>query len=199
MDSQEWDERYAAHDLVWSAGPNRMLADEVGALPPGRALDVACGEGRNALWLAANEWTVTAVDFSRVALDKAQRIAKERKLEVEWVLADVVEHTPSARAYDLVVVLYLQLAGPERRRAFATAADAVAPGGTLLVIGHDSTNIADGFGGPQDPAVLYGPDDVAADLGSLQIVKAERVYRPVETDAGPRTAIDVLVRAARPA
>jgi SAM-dependent methyltransferase len=199
VDSDEWDARYAAADLLWSSGPNQFVVSEVSDLPPGRALDVACGEGRNALWLAARGWTATGADFSSVALDKAVRIADKRGVSVTWVHADVVTWTPDPQAYDLVLVFYLQLPRERRAPAFLAAAHAVAVGGTLLVVGHDSTNLTDGYGGPSEATVLYAPDDVVADIAAahLDVVKAERVERHVDTDEGPRVAIDCLVRATR--
>jgi SAM-dependent methyltransferase len=199
MDADGWNARYEAAGLVWSAEPNQFLVAEVTDLRAGRALDVACGEGRNAIWLAEQGWDVTGVDFSPVAIDKARRLAEARGVTVTWLLADVVTDLPQPAAFDLVAVFYLQLACQPRRTAFAAAAAAVAPGETLLLVGHDTTNLTEGWGGPVDPAVLYGPADVVADIGGLEIVKAVRVERPVVTDDGPRTAIDVLVRAIRPA
>ena len=198
-DRNEWDLQYAGHNLIWSAEPNQFFAAEVAGLPPGRAIDLACGEGRNAIWLAANGWDVTAVDFSQAGLDKAQSIAAARGVAVTWVLADLLEYGPSPASFDLVAVIYLHLPAPARRLVLGRAADAVAAGGTLLVVAHDKTNLRDGWGGPQDPAVLYGPDDLTADLTGLDITRAERVTRDVVTDLGPKVAIDVLVRATRPA
>lgn len=199
MDRHFWDERYAGDDLLWSAEPNRFLVTEVGALPPGRALDLACGEGRNAVWLAERGWHVTGVDFSQVGLDKARRLAEARGVSVQWELADVTEHAPSPESFDLVIVMYLHLPEAPRRVAFRRAAAAVAAGGTLLVVAHDITNPDDGWGGPRDPGVLYGPEAVVTNLDGLETVKAERVRRPVQTDDGEKIAIDVLVRATRPA
>ena len=199
MDRHEWDARYTATELVWSAEPNRFLVSEVEDLPPGRALDVGCGEGRNAIWLADRGWDVTGVDFSEVALDKAQRLAAARGVTVHWDLADVTAYTPEIERFDLVIVLYLQLPATERRIVFGRAAGAVVPGGTLLAVGHDITNPQAGWGGPQDPSVLYSPDDVVSDLAGLDIVKATRVDRRVRTDDGDNVAIDALVRATRPA
>ena len=199
MDAHAWDERYSGDDLVWTAEPNRFLVAEVAALAPGRALDVACGEGRNAVWLAEQGWDVTGVDFSAVGIDKARRLAAARAVPVRWEVADATAYEPDAGAYDLVVIMYLHLPEGSRRSVFAHAAAALAPGGTLLVVGHDITNPDSGWGGPQDRAVLYGPDDVVAALGGLDVVKAERVGRPVPTDGGEKTAIDVLVRVRRPA
>jgi SAM-dependent methyltransferase len=199
VDSDQWDARYAATELLWSAGPNQFLVAEASDLPPGRALDLACGEGRNALWLAERRWTATGADFSQVALDKAARIAGKRNVEATWVQADVTSWTPPAESFDLVLAFYLQLPAGSRTAAFAAAARAVAPGGTLLIVGHDSANLTDGYGGPQDASVLYTPGDVVGDItaAQLDIVKAESVERHVDTDDGPRTAIDCLVRATR--
>jgi SAM-dependent methyltransferase len=197
VDRLAWDERYRSRDLVWGVAPNRFLAEEAAGLPPGRALDLACGEGRNALWLAERGWRVTGVDFSGVAVDRARSLATERGVEVDWVEADVVEWPPPPEAFDLVIVFYLHLPAALRRRVMGHAEAALAPGGNLLVVGHDSTNLTDGYGGPPDRSVLYGPDDLVADLDGLVIERAERVNRKVATEAGERIAVDVLVRARR--
>lgn len=199
MDREEWNRRYGGSDLLWTARPNRFLGAEVAGLEPGRALDVACGEGRNAVWLAEQGWRVTGVDFSDVALEKASRLAEARGVAPEWLQADLLDFRAEPRAFELVIVFYLQLAGALRRTILRAAADAVAPGGTLLLVAHDSSNLEHGHGGPQDPVALYTAGDVVADLdgAGLEIERAELVKRPVETPAGERTALDVLVRARR--
>ncbi len=196
MKREDWDRRYAERELVWSAEPNRFLVAETQALPPGRALDLACGEGRSALWLAERGWRVTAVDYSGVALEKAHRIAERRGVEVEWVLADLLDYEPEAGAFDLVLVLYLHVPADERPPLLAKAAAAVAPGGTFLLVGHDLANLTEGWGGPSDASLLYTAAEIAGELPALEVVKAERVYRRPE-DA-ERDAIDVLVRARCP-
>lgn len=126
MDATGWGERYAASDLVWSAGPNRTVADEVEGLKAGAALDLGAGEGRNALWLAEQGWTVTAVDFSVVGLAKAQRIARQRGLQLTTVVADVTRYHPE-QTYDLVLLAYLQLSWAQLSEALAAASAALAP------------------------------------------------------------------------
>ena len=153
----DWNERYARTELLWTAEPNRLIAAEAGDLAPGRALDLACGEGRNAVWLAERGWDVTGVDFSDVAIEKARALAAQRGVEVDWQVADVLGYAPTAAGFGLVVVCYLQLPADELERALQHAVSALAPGGTLLVLGHDATNLADGHCGPQDPAVLFTP------------------------------------------
>jgi 2-polyprenyl-3-methyl-5-hydroxy-6-metoxy-1,4-benzoquinol methylase len=92
LTSDEWDDRYATTELLWGAAPNQFLVREVAGLSPGRALDLATGEGRNAIWLAQRGWNVTGVDFSAVALGKAQAIAADVGVAVEWVEADVLDY-----------------------------------------------------------------------------------------------------------
>ncbi|MGE5291423.1 MAG: class I SAM-dependent methyltransferase [Micromonosporaceae bacterium] len=198
MTREEWDQRYAGR-MLWTAEPNRFVAAELSGLTPGRALDLATGQGRNAVWLASQGWQVTAVDFSETGLEAARRLAAERGVAVDWVGADVLEYTPAPGGYQLVLIAYLHLAAASLARVLRGAVTALAPGGTILVIGHDVANLSDGTGGPQDPAVLYTPELITAELGGLQVTRAERVRRPVESDDGVREAIDTLVRATRPA
>lgn len=197
MDREEWDERYRGDELLWRAEPNQFLVSEVEPMQPGRALDLACGEGRNAVWLAARGWQATGVDFSAVALGKARRLAADRGVEVEWVEADVLEWQPPSRAFDLVLLFYLQVGPEARARALRSAAEATAVGGTLLLVAHDRSNLENGYGGPQDQAVLYSSEDVVADLDDLQVERSGPVVRRVSTPGGDAEAIDVLVRAVR--
>ena len=200
MDAAEWDARYAAADLVWGAEPNRFVAAELTELTPGRALDVACGEGRNAIWLAGRGWFAVGVDFSATAIARARQLAVHSDVadSTEFRVGDVVDGELPPGPFDAVVVAYLHLPPSERARTLRRAADRVAAGGVLLVVGHDTTNLTDGVGGPQDPQVLYAPDDIVADLGPGFVVeKAQRVHRSVTTPDGVRTAVDALVLATR--
>jgi SAM-dependent methyltransferase len=197
MEREDWDRRYQRTELLWTAQPNRFVAAELGELPPGRALDLGAGEGRNAVWLAERGWRVTAVDFSPVALDKAWALARTRGVSVDWVLADLRDYRPEPAAYDLVLVAYLQLMPPERAAVLHGAIAALASGGTLLVVGHDLANLAEGIGGPRDPAVLYTPESIVAELDGLTVHRAERVRRPVDTATASGEAIDTLVLATR--
>jgi SAM-dependent methyltransferase len=195
---ERWDERYAAEEAVWNPGPNALLVAELEDLAPGRALDLACGRGRNSVWLAGKGWLVTGVDFSAEGLAKARRLAADRAVEVTWVEADVVTWQLRRASFELVLVTYLHVPGEERSQVLARAQSALAPGGLLLVIGHDSSNLLHGSGGPQDPAVLWGPEEVVDQLAGLRIERAARVTRTVLTETGEATAIDAFVRAVRP-
>jgi SAM-dependent methyltransferase len=205
MRSADWDARYAASDLVWSAGPNVFVEQICADLPPGRALDVAGGEGRNALWLADHGWEATIADWSQVALDRAARLWDHRDEDgthpgrVHVRRVDVVHDDLGHQDQDLVVVCYLQVPADERRAAHASAARAVAPGGQLVVVAHHSDNLAQGHGGPQDPAVLFTEDDVTSDIDGLglQVLRSAREARHVQTPEGSRTAWDAVVVAQR--
>lgn len=206
MDATEWDERYTEEDLAWGTDPNRWVVSELGALMPRSALDLGAGEGRNAIWLAAEGWSVTAVDFSAVAMERAQRLAQDarartgRDLDITWRVEDASRVEVAQSAYDAVLVCYLQLPEYQRRDVMRTAARALAPGGVLLVLAHDATNLTEGYGGPQNAEVLYTAHDVETDLqdylssGSLVVERSGRVAREIETPDGTVVAWDLLVR-----
>jgi len=193
---EDWDRKYGDTERLWSDEPYRHFLAEIEGLSPGRALDLACGEGRHAIALAELGWRVTAVDFSEVAIARARKRAAAAGLEVDFECIDLLGFEPDPGASQLVLVIFLQLPADERRLVLSRAATALAPGGTLLLVGHDLLNRTEGVGGPSDPAVLYTPDDIVSELPGLEIEKAERVLRDV-ADA-ERPAIDALVRARRP-
>ena len=197
MDARDWDRRYEERERLWGAGPNRFVEQEVSEIEPGRALDLATGEGRNAIWLAERGWRVDAIDFSPVGLDRARQLAAERGVDVTFIEADLTTCQLARRAYDLVLVVYLHLPWPQMQPFLQRAADAVAPRGTFLCVGHDLTNLDRGYGGPQAREVLYTPDQVAAAISDVDVQRAEVVKRPVQTEAGEVEAVDNLVLAIR--
>lgn len=198
MDPAMWDERYAASDYVWTVTVNRFVEEHLDDLSPGQAIDLAAGEGRNAVWLAQRGWQVTAVDFSRVGLEKAARLAADNGVEIELVEADATTWVPDSPV-DLVVLSYLQLPAEGRRAALEHAATWVRPGGMVFVIAHDRTNVTDGYGGPPSPEVCYDVVETAAALAPLIIERAEVARRPVGEGPDAAVALDTLVIATRPA
>lgn len=190
MDAAGWDERYAGTELVWTAEPNRFVVEQVAGLTPGTSVDLACGEGRNAVWLGQQGWTSTGVDFSATGLDKARALAARAGVEVSWEQQDML--TWSGSSYDLVLLVYLHLPSPQRRSVLDASARAVAPGGSLLVIGHDLRNLAEGVGGPQDADLLWTPADVSAD--GFTDRRRETAVRPTPTGDALDTVVH-LVRA----
>lgn len=198
MDAAGWDERYGGADMLWGAGPNEEVRRRLEGLAPGTALDVAGGEGRNAVWLASRGWDATVVDFSAVALARAEQLAAARGVPVRTVRADVTAWAP-AGPVDLVLLAYVQLPGEARCDLLRRAATWVGPGGTLVVVAHDRSNVRHGHGGPPREDVCYDLDETVGALAALTVVVAEVVEREVATEAGDAVALDTLVVARRPA
>src|SRR5260370_11882301 len=144
MEAHDWNERYRGAIHLWTERPNQLLVEEITGLKPGRALDLGAGEGRNALWLAEQGWQVTAVDFSRVAVERGAEATKRAGVDVEWVQADVTEYTPPAADFALVLILYLHLPPAASRGVLERGPTALRPGGRLLIVGHDLENLAGG-------------------------------------------------------
>jgi ubiquinone/menaquinone biosynthesis C-methylase UbiE len=190
--AQDWDQRYA-EQRQWSAEPNATVAELLDGLPPGTAVDLAAGEGRHALWLAARGWQVTAVDFSATGLDRGRRQPGAER--VTWTAADVLAWDAPPDSLDLVLVAYLHLPGDETTTLLRRAVGWLRPGGRLLVLGHDVDNVAHGVGGPQDPAILHSVTRLAPVAALLDVDRLEQVHRA--TQAG--TALDTLLWGRRPA
>ncbi|MGZ4538601.1 MAG: class I SAM-dependent methyltransferase [Blastococcus sp.] len=186
MRAEDWDERYAASQQ-WSAEPNALIAELLGGLPPGDAVDLAAGEGRHALWLARLGWRVTAVDFSDVGLRRGRDQPGADR--VGWVTADVLTWSAPPASLDLVLVAYLHLPEADTVDLFTRAVGWLRPGGRLLVLGHDVANIEDGVGGPQEPAILHSVERLAPVAALRAVDRLEQVRR--ETPAG--TALDTLL------
>jgi SAM-dependent methyltransferase len=189
-----WDERYEGSELMWSVEPNVFLPPLVEGVAPGTALDVACGEGRNAIWLARQGWDVTAFDFSAVGIDKAATLAGDA--DVKWIVADATEFEPTKK-FNIVVMFYLHLPIAPFTQAFAHAVDSLAPGGTLFAVGHALSNIDHGVGGPPYPEILWTIDGITPLLTGLDVIELEERERWV--DAADATAIDLVVWATKPA
>lgn len=200
MQADDWNRRYDTDDFIWSVTPNCFLQQHAQSLMPGRALDLAAGECRNAVWLARQGWSVEAVDFAQQALEKGRRLAQSNEVaeRISLVAADLNDFIPTEQGFDLVTLIYLQLPWNELAPIIQRAARAVAPGGTLLLIAHHTKNLTHGYGGPKHAEVLYSAEQVAALLApELLVERAEQLERPVITADGTRHAIDCLVRAKR--
>jgi SAM-dependent methyltransferase len=205
VDRESYDELYRATPAKWSGRPNRQLVTEAGDLPPGTALDAGCGEGGDALWLAERGWRVTAVDFSPVALERAAARAAERGLadRIGWRREDLDVWTPPERSFDLVTAHYLHATWTDRSQMFMRLAAAVAPGGTLLVVGHQhGGEWGHGQHHAHDPGALYTAEDVAAVLDPAEWSDVAIETRDRDPEAAGRTGNpvpDTVLVARRPA
>jgi len=195
LDPAWWEDRYRTLDRVWSGHVNPTLAQVAADLTPGTALDAGAGEGADALWLAERGWQVTAVDASQTALDRGAAQAAARGLDVTWQQADLRTWRPPAR-YDLVTSHYLHAEGG---RGWAWLADAVAPGGTLLVVGHDPSDVDGPVPRPHLARLGHTAEQVAADLDptqwrTIEALVVERTHRHDGVDVPVRDAVLVAHR-----
>src|SRR3954470_15855763 len=203
-DEQSFEEMYRATDALWSGQPNTQLVAEAADLPVGTALDVGCGEGADAVWLARRGWQVVAVDFAATALERGAAAAaaagEEGAARIDWVRADVTRWTPEPAAFDLVSAQFMHLPPDERRALNARLADAVRPGGTLLVVGHDFSDIAAGAHRPPEPERFFTAEEVAAGLDpdAWDVLVAEGRPRPAAVHEGHDIDVhDAVLRARR--
>lgn len=202
-DAEFWDERYGSSPGLWSGHVNAVVRDEVATLEPGRALDVGCGEGGDALWLAEQGWDVLGVDVSRVALDRAATRAQESGMSgrTSWEHRDLLTWSPPAATYDLVSAAFIHLAGERRRQVYEGLAEAVAPGGTFLVVAHHPDDLGV-VPRPPHPELFFTAQQLADDLhiapGSWEVVTAEARPRPGRHPEGDRVTLhDTVLRARR--
>ena len=199
-----WDERYRSADRIWSGNPNPRLVEHVAGLTPGTALDVGCGEGADAIWLAARGWHVTGIDVSTVALDRAATRAAEAGEEVaariRWQQGDLMSWDPAPLQFDLVSAQFLHLPPPARESLFRRLAAAVRPGGTFLFVGHHPSDLETTVGRWNLPELFFTADEIAAALNpdGWQIIVAGAPERQtLDPDGRPITIRDAVLRARR--
>src|SRR5215212_159672 len=194
---QEWNQRYAGSNQIWSGQPNQALVTEVSDLPPGRALDVGCGEGADAVWLAQRGWDVTGLDVSRVALDRARLHARDAGVVVRWVRAGLVEAGMPDRGFDLVSAQYPALLHTPDHAPERALLSAVASGGILLVV-HHAIDVKHAQAHGFDPADYVSPADVASLLDENWALEVdEERPRHIATGAGAHHTRDVVLRTRR--
>src|SRR6266508_6306774 len=187
FEQDAWEERYRTKPAVWSGRPNPQLVAEATGLTPGRALDVGCGEGADAVWLAERGWRVTAVDIAPTALRRAAAHAATAGAQIaariEWTHADLRHEAPAEGAYDLVSSQFMHLPGDARRDLFAQLAAAVAPGGTLLIVGHHPSDLQTTAHRMHFPDMMFTGEQVASSLDPT-------AWQVLAAEARPRVAVD---------
>jgi SAM-dependent methyltransferase len=200
FEQPSWEERYASKPLIWSGNPNPQLVAEVTGLTPGRALDIGSGEGADVIWLAQQGWQVTGLDFSQVALERGAAHAEEAGVgaATEWRHADLRTWSPGAERWDLVTSQFMHQPYGGMVPITRTLADAVAPGGTLLVVGHHPGDVETGLRWSIGGA-LFTPEDLAPALDAdVWDVTSEVRERTVPgPDGDPVTVRDSVVLARR--
>ncbi len=196
----EWDARYSdGEGAMWSGRPNGRLVVEVADLPPGRALDVGCGEGADAIWLAGRGWTVSAIDISDVAVSRAREAAGLAGVAVEWLCGDALRTSFPARSFDLVSMQYPALPKAAGEAAVRTLLETVRPGGLLLAVYHDLDDEHREHMKSQgvDPADYVGSDELGRLLGDDFTVELHAVEPRIDPPPGTPHIADVVLRARR--
>lgn len=202
MFTQEyWDERYSTSERIWSGRPNQRLVEEVGDLPPGTAMDVGCGEGADVVWLATRGWSVTGVDVSAVALERAAKHAEEAGVgrQASWVRADLFAGDPLPRGFDLVTAAFVHVPPDVFDTCYRALAEAVAPGGSLVVLAHHPDDVHTGLRNTELSHLLFGPEAVTRLLpeADWDVVTAEARERDQVHDGETHRVSDTVVRAVR--
>lgn len=199
-----WDDRYRSADRLWSGQPNPQLVAQAAGLAPGQALDAGCGEGADAIWLASRGWTVTAVDVSAVALDRAAAHAAAQGDEIAgriaWRREDLLTWDPGSRKFDLVSAQFMHLPDAALDSLHARLAAAVRSGGTLLIVAHhpDDAHVNVGRPGHVDRFPSAGQLAAALDPGDWEILVAAGIGRlATGLDGQPVTVKDTVLRARR--
>lgn len=187
FDEAAWEERYQAKPTIWSGNPNPQLVTEVSKLTPGRALDVGCGEGADAVWLAKQGWQVTALDIATTALERVAAHAAAEGPDVSdritWKHTDLKDGKPIDGTYDLVSAQFMHLPSALRQEVFARLAAAVAPGGTLLIVGHHPLDLRTSAHRMHFPDMMYTGEEIASSLD-------QDVWDVVAAEARPRSTVD---------
>jgi SAM-dependent methyltransferase len=203
--AEAWDARYAHSDRVWSGRVNQRLVEQVGELPLGNALDIGCGEGADAVWLAQRGWRVLAVDVSAVAIGRARAHADEAldadvRARLEWQVVDIREWAPPVAAFDLVSMQFLHLPLGLLAEVAMQLATALRPGGVLLTVNHDRLDLETTVRRPNIPELYASAADLAGvlDPSAWRVDVAEAQPRPAtDQDGNPVTLHDTVVRAVR--
>ncbi|MCM2416910.1 class I SAM-dependent methyltransferase [Streptomyces sp. RKAG293] len=196
---EEWDSRYADRQQLWSGQPNGALVAEAAGLTPGRVLDVGCGEGADALWLARGGWDVTALEVSSVALERAAGHARDAGLGVRWVHAELAHAALPQASFDLVSAQYPALLRTPDAAAERALLAAVAPGGVLLLVHHAGMDTRQPDDSGFDPADYVWPRMVAALLDDDWQVEVDEQRPRLAPDggAGAHHTDDLVLRARR--
>jgi SAM-dependent methyltransferase len=194
----EWDARYTEREgSMWSGRANGRLVMEIGGVVPGRALDVGCGEGADAIWLAQHGWNVTAIDISAVAINRARDAAASVGVEVEWLNGDALHAALPPGAFDLVSLQYPALPKAAGEAALQELLDTTRSGGMLLAVYHDLDDEhrehmkARGV----DPADYFGVDDIVRLLGEDFTIELHATEPRVDPPPDTPHIADVVLRA----
>ncbi len=180
-----WDARYAGDAFMYGTAPNDFLREQVGALPAGgRVLCLAEGEGRNAVFLAERGFVVTGVDASKVGLEKAQRLAQQRGVKLETIVADLREFDLGTAQWDAIISIWCHVPPDLRAGLHPKIVAGLKPGGVLLLEHYHPRQLSYGTGGPPDAKLLVTRSDLERDFAALTVVHAFEGERDIHEGSG---------------
>lgn len=174
-----WEARYDTDAYVYGTAPNDFLAATVADLPPGRALCIADGEGRNGVYLASLGHEVTSVDITESGMVKAARLAETNGVALTTVVADLADYDLGEHRWDLIVSIFAHTPPPIRARVHGAIAQALAPGGRLILEAYTPDQIGRGTGGPPVPELTMTLDGLRQELTGMEIITGEEKIRSV--------------------
>lgn len=190
-----WDERYGNNEFFYGTAPNDFLRDNAARIPKGRVLCIADGEGRNGVWLAEQGYDVTSVDLSVVGLEKAQKLAASRNVNIITVQADLSEYEIQPESWAGVVAIFSHLPAAVRHHLYPRVVAGLHSGGVLLLELYTPKQIEFGTGGPRDLDLLASLDDLQQDLNGLQFEIAQEIEREIhegDHHAGQSAVVQIL-------
>ena len=179
-----WDEKYSAEHYIYGKEPNRFLAEHAAELPPGDVLCLAEGEGRNAVYLAGLGFSVTAIDRSQVGMDKAQRLAAEKSVEIQTICADLADFDLGQARWDAIVSIFGHVPPDVRHKVYGSLHEALKPGGVLLLEAYTPDQLGRGTGGPRTADLLLTADMLRAEIPGLDFLYLEELEREVIEGTG---------------
>lgn len=181
--NQFWNERFATDEYVYGTKPNEFFKNQLGKLQPGKILFPAEGEGRNAVYAAGQDWNVTAFDSSSVAKNKAEHLAREKGVAIDYRIADYENVSFPEESFDCIVLIYAHMHPLKRKEYHQKLASFLKPGGTLILEGFSKQQIENNTGGPRNAEMLFSEEELRSDFGFFSELAVSETE--ITLDEGP--------------
>lgn len=190
--SDFWNKRYSDQQYVYGKEPNQFLKDELSKITPGKILFLGEGEGRNAVYAATLGWDVDAVDYSETGKYKAEKLAAEKAVRINYLIEDLSNFNPKQNYYDAVVLIYLHIEEELRERVSKKAIEIAKPGGKIILEAFEKDQIKNSSGGPKNAELLYSLQDVVEDFIDLEFEKLSKDYIVLNEGEGHKRKAAVI-------
>lgn len=168
-----WDERYSQYDFVYGKNPNQYFKSVIDKLEPGKLFMPGDGDGRNSIYAAKQNWKVTSVDFSSVAVDKAKQIAEQENVNLEIINADLSNYDYPQNYFDAVGVVFLHMQSPEKEVIHSSIANSIKPGGAIILEVFSNNQLQHGSGGPRNKNALYSLEEIGEYYKDFDLIELD--------------------------